>query len=184
MIHEEPDFPCKSWRDDPVSFLEGKYIDPSRIMLPMPLVYETNHVDGMEAEPYIEGKYPVVSDFFIKTLTNAGVDNFQLFPAILKSSKTMREWTDYHAFNVIGLIDAALMEECSYDVIMEGSGAIPPVVGFHHYVFSAEKLKDEPRMFRLWHSRDLFFSDHVMQVLKNIMPLDKWNISATKVPVK
>jgi hypothetical protein len=184
VIHQEPRFPRRSRKERTVNFHGGEFIASDRLVIPPPYIHETNHDKGMTPEPFLTGTYPVVNDLFVKTMINAGADNFQLFPATLRSTVTDYEWTGYHIFNVVGLIDAALMEECNYDIIMEGNGAIPPVIGFHKYVFSAEKLKNEPRMFRLWQSRDLFISDHVMKVLEDIMPLDKWNISATEIPVK
>jgi hypothetical protein len=181
-ICEVPDIPTESWDDLSITFNRGTSISAK---VPNPLEIIVNYPKSSVPAPYLESIYPVVNDDFIRAMKMADTDNYQIFPAILKTEDLSHLWQGYFAFNVIGLLDAALLKKCKYDIIMEGNDEIPPVMGFHHYVFSAEKLKNKPHMFRLWQSSDdLFISDHVMKVLKSIMPLDKWNITATEVEVK
>jgi hypothetical protein len=172
--------PKKSWREPAISFTKGAKIEEA---VPNPMIYEVNFPESVNP-PYLQRTHPVVNGIFLEALQKAGVDNFQLFPAELHNPETGKKWTGYNILNVIGLVDAALLEECEYDVIMDGNDKIPSVYGFHKRVFSAEKLKNKPEMFRLWHSKELCISERVADVLKTIMTFTEWNLTGTPIEVK
>ncbi|MCW8997705.1 MAG: hypothetical protein OQK04_03165, partial [Kangiellaceae bacterium] len=51
----------------------------------------------------------------------AGVDNLQVFPAIVKSEIDGTVWDGYFAVNVLGLIACADLDKSEYAEIMPGS---------------------------------------------------------------
>lgn len=89
-------------------------------------LWESKKGNNGYAEFYYES-FPLMSDKLIEALKEAGVDNIQLFPAVLKDLKTGFERSDYKVVNVIGKLKAADMEK-SNPIDMGGSGAI--AVGF------------------------------------------------------
>jgi hypothetical protein len=156
------------------------------ITVPVPDVFYIEIDNPPETPPrhFLQGRgCAVISDLFLATLRKAGVDNFQIFPAILQNPKTKQEWTGYHAFNEVGILDAALLEECKYGVIIEGD-SILALYDFSFVVLSAQKLKDEPKMFRLMQDRHLYFSDELLTIICQNTPPEKWGITSTKTEVK
>jgi hypothetical protein len=172
--------PKNRGRTPAISFTKGVKIEEA---VPNPMIYEVNFPESVNP-PYLQRIHPVVNGIFLEALQKAEVDNFQLFPAELHNPETKKTWTGYNILNVIGLVDAALLEACEYNVVMEGNDKIPPVYGFHKRVFSAEKLKNKPEMFRLWHSGELCISGRVADVLETIMAFKEWNLTGTAIEVK
>ena len=50
---------------------------------------------------------PLIRDDLVEALLDAGVNNLQLFPAIIEDPETGEKATNYKAFNVVGLIACA-----------------------------------------------------------------------------
>ena len=96
------------------------------------------------AEFYYEA-FPLMSDALIKALHDAGVDNLQTFPAILRDPETGLERADYKVVNVLGKIAAADMDNSKY-IDMGGMGMI--AVGFRDLVIDESKTMDA-LLFRL-----------------------------------
>lgn len=174
-ITENPNIPKASRKERNIYFNDGTVIDKE---LPDPLVHEVNYKDDMQPAPFLKYMYyPVVNDAFVTALQQAGVQNFQLFPAVLRNSKTGKEWAGYHVLNVTGgLRDAVDMEASRYDSF-GGS------YDFHELVLDAAKLADKPLMFLLKQNKNFYVSGELLEMLKSIIPLDKWNINPT-LPLK
>jgi hypothetical protein len=133
---------------------------------------------------FIENAYMVIiSELFLQTLRGAGVDNFEVFPAVLKEPELDLTFEKYYIFNEVGLVDAAKLEACKYDTIMGGNENIFPVLGFKEIVFSANKVEDK-KIFRIpQFSGHLFFSDDVMDYFRKHSPPEKWGITTTEIDV-
>jgi hypothetical protein len=169
------------------SVLAGKKIT---VPVPNPLTFDVGYLNGADPHHYNEGAgFIIISDLFLQALQKAGVDNFQLFPAVLRDiKKKQRTWNNYYAFNEIGLLDAALLSKCEYEVISEGDGteASPGIYGFLSVVLSAKKLKHEPKMFRLPQQAfdQLYISEDVKTVLQEMSPPEKFGMAVEKTEVK
>jgi len=69
---------------------------------------------------FSRGSVTLMSKRFVKILQDAGVDNLQVFPAIIKSEKDDTVWKDYFAVNVLGMIACADLNKSTYNEIMSG----------------------------------------------------------------
>jgi hypothetical protein len=79
---------------------------------PVPLVYvlDPERLGNIKAM-YDDAAYPLMRDDLIEALQSVGVDNLQLFPAVIKDPTTGVEHTNYKAFNIVGVVAAADMEK-------------------------------------------------------------------------
>lgn len=163
-----------------VSFIEGVVI---KAKLPNPLIFEVDYPSQSEVPHLISNTIPICSDHLVKTLRSAGVDNFQVFAAVLRNPKIKTEWTGYWAFNAIGMLAAANLEKSEYDTIMEEDpeGGDVPLVGFLNIVLDKRKAKNKS-MFRLAESpATLLVHDLVLKHMVANRPPDGWGIDATEV---
>lgn len=164
-----------------LSFQDGVLIQEP---LPSPLVFRVDFPKSAMLPHLLGDIILVASDRFVATLRKAGVDNFQLFPAVLRNPEVGAEWTGFHAFNVLGLLDAADMNASRYLTIMEGEGHLPPVVNFEELVLARAATHDQP-MFRVLQSSSLLaVHQRVVDVLKRESPPEGWGITATTVEVR
>ncbi len=100
-VSKNPVMPDPDRPYDHIGFLGGRYI---KAAVPNPLQFE---VSCTKEVPHLLGaESPVVSTRFAGCLSRLGVDNFQVFPAVLVNPETGEEWHDYLAFNAVGLVDA------------------------------------------------------------------------------
>jgi hypothetical protein len=151
-----------------VSFTSGKKIT---IPIPKPLKVDIETLKRkINPGHFLAGPgIVVVSRDFVEGLKYAGVDNFQVFPAVLRHQKTNQTWRNYLAFNEIGLVDAALLELCRYTVISERPHRKYPLLDFTRLVFSLQKLKKNPKMFRMVHAPDkLYISGEIISNVFNM----------------
>jgi hypothetical protein len=166
------------------SFKYGRSINAS---LPNPLVIGLERLEGKNPRHYIEGAgIVIISDRFLKALKKAGVDNFEVFPATLHDMKDGRRWNNYYAFNEIGVLDVALLEKCNYNIICEGTPLTAPDYGFTKLVFSAERLKQDYKMFRILQdsASGPYISEDVLNVFKELSPPEKWGLQFTQIEIQ
>jgi hypothetical protein len=167
----------------PINLLRGV-----PVIVPTPEVFEFDINPKKKEEPahFLGGVDSLVlSVRLVDALRQAGVDNFEIFPAILRDPKTNRVWKDYYLFNEIGLVDAVLPEASDGDIIMEGNGDdIPGLIAYHEVVFDAQKVA-EHKMFRIPQCPvDLYMAEEVVEVLANLSPPEKWGIETSVVKVQ
>jgi hypothetical protein len=80
---------------------------PIKGKIPEPLEFELDPMYKGKLKPFYKGRIPLMRDDLIAALRKAGVDNLQLFTAVLKDPFEKKEHKDYKAFNVVGAIAAA-----------------------------------------------------------------------------
>lgn len=80
-----------------------------RIPVPSPFVFRLVPEYPGEMLPMYDGGILLMRDDLIKALHEAGVDNLQLFPAVIQDEEKQIAHTNYKAVNVIGLIACADM---------------------------------------------------------------------------
>lgn len=75
-----------------------------------PLVYELDsRYPGTPKAMYSAESAPLMHDSVHKALSSAGVSNIQYFDAVLKDPVSGKEFLDYKAFNIVGLVACADM---------------------------------------------------------------------------
>ena len=75
----------------------------------LPLTYVLRAKPGNLKAMYEAMAYPIMSDQLIEALKGVGVDNLQLFDAVVEDPNTKTIHTNYKAFNVVGVVAAADM---------------------------------------------------------------------------
>jgi len=103
-IEEEPDLPGGPW-------YHGHKL---KITVPTPLEYileiEDEEPDGNMNMLYDGEAIPIMHNSLVEALQSAGVNNLELFPARITNPNTGEMHEDYQAFNVVGLVSAADLE--------------------------------------------------------------------------
>ena len=117
--------------------IELDFLSGSVITLPIdtPFVFTTNAKSGNELRDFLDCSFPLMSKRFLRFFEESGVDNLQVFPAVIKSTEDGTIWEDYFVINVLGMIACADINNSTYDEIMPG-----------HYIFdelaiNADKAK-------------------------------------------
>jgi hypothetical protein len=163
--------------------------DKINVPVPNPIIIDLDGLEGGNPRHYIEGfSIVIISELFLTALRKAGVDNFQIFPVVLRDKDSDRKWDNYYAFNELGVIDAVSLGHCEYDTLDEGDedSNEPPALSFDKVVFSEEKLKNNPKMFRLAQdpAHCIYISKEVVDVLLELTPPEKWGVGCFIIEVK
>ncbi|WP_371877633.1 imm11 family protein [Pyxidicoccus parkwayensis] len=82
-----------------------------RIQVPQPLQYTLSSTYRGTPKAFYGPGVPLIRNDLLGALREAGVDNFELFDAVVKDPVTGQELHDYKAFNVLGLVAAADMDK-------------------------------------------------------------------------
>lgn len=122
-----------------LDFIGGDYI---AMPVETPLVYRTNGKSGDVMRDFLKGSFPIMSEKFVSILQEAGVNNLQLFPAIIKSEVDGTVWENYFGVNILGLISCADFQKSEYAEIMPGH------FKFRELAIHLDKTKDA-LLFRL-----------------------------------
>jgi hypothetical protein len=164
--------------DDDISFLAGQSID---IVLPT-LAFEVNFPKKAFPPHLLGDETPLISNSLLKMLQNAGINNFQTFPAHLTNPKNKQSWSDYLAFNVIGMVQAANLDRSDYDVLMDGDNDTPPLLAFREIVLEAEKIPANVLMFRMTEAPDnLIVHKKLVELLAKNRPNGGWGIDVIEL---
>jgi hypothetical protein len=116
-----------NWRD-------GRLIrDP----VPQPLEYELDpDYPGNPKAMYYEEAIPIVRQDVIDALQRSGVDNIQYFDAIVRDPGSGKEYRNYKAYNILGLVASADMRASK---LMGTSNSSLGDVDFHALVIDEAK---------------------------------------------
>jgi hypothetical protein len=74
-----------------------------------PLVFELDANYPGELRPMYPSAAPLMREDLLSALREAGVDNLQLFSALLNDPMTGKQHTNYKAVNIVGVVSAADM---------------------------------------------------------------------------
>ena len=102
-IEKQPDLPGGPW-------YHGHKL---KITVPTPLEYTLRSKKGVGYNIkmlYGNKAIPVMHNSLVEALQSAGVNNLELFPARITNPNTGEVHEDYQAFNVVGLVSAADLE--------------------------------------------------------------------------
>ncbi len=93
------------WNGPP--WMTGEVIETE---VPNPFVFRLDpHYPG-DLMPMYEGTILLMRDDLVSALHEAGVDNLQLFPAVVRDEEKNKEYLNYKAVNIVGVISCANME--------------------------------------------------------------------------
>jgi hypothetical protein len=127
-IARGPDF-RGNWRD-------GRLITE---VVPQPLIYTLDpDFPGTPKAMYYAEAIPVMREDVIAALRQAGVDNIQYFDAVLRDPVTGREYRNYKAYNILGLVACADMQASE---LMGTSDSTIGDVDFHSLVIDESKTR-------------------------------------------
>jgi hypothetical protein len=87
----------------------------------LPFRFSYKYPDGA-ALPEFQSSHCLMSLRLVEALKGAGIDNLQVFPAVLKDAKTGAERKDFAVVNVVGLVAAADMK--SSESLALGGGQV------------------------------------------------------------
>jgi hypothetical protein len=141
-----------------LSFVSGSLIT-ERVETPM--VFTTNARSAAQVPDFWGEGMPVMSRRFLMLLEQAGVDNLQTFPAVVRSDVSGEVWEGYFAVNILGMIQCADLGRSTYTEIFPGS------FSFDELAIDASLAKDA-LLFRLKESPSTIIihktvGQHVMQ---------------------
>lgn len=133
---------------------------PITSAVPRPLIYKLDpQWPGNVREMMDELACPLMSDNLVAALRSVGVDNLQLFDAVIEDPATGTTHTNYKAFNVIGLVAAADMGK---SVLMGTSDSTIIDVDFESLAID-EKKAAPFRLFRLAENVSTIIVDDVVR---------------------
>lgn len=143
---------------------------------PTPLTFLSNF-DAENPPRGHEGMtIPLWSRDFVKLLRSTGVDNFDLYEAVIVNDAGT-QWTDYCAANVLGTVAAADMSKSRFSEIMTSPGGAP-FMRFQNLVIDAGKVAGFD-MFRLAENMStLIVSERVTRALAGNPRPGGWGITA------
>ena len=125
---------------EPSDWLRGKVMKPPSSPIQVQL-WERG--GGGMAEAFLDS-IPIFREDLVQALSEAGVDNLQVFPAVLVPPRGEQVGT-YRAVNILGLVKCADLEKSEYDDIT-GTGMI--AMSFRKLVIDEKAARDLP-LFRL-----------------------------------
>jgi hypothetical protein len=129
--------------------------------------------------PHLEdGAVPAMSERFCKAVCSAGVDNLQVWPAIVRNPVSNRIWKDYYAFNVLGLVDVVNLEASVGTKIMEGEtayGEVPAFIDLKTIVLK-KGCPQDLNMFREPIGGNLIVGHRVVDALERMRPPEGWGV--------
>ena len=94
------------------NWMTGRRID---VDIPEPLIYEIDPEDEGKLRPFFrEPGAQIMSNELIVTLQQAGVSNLDTYNAIVRETRTGREYLDYKVVNIVGLVSGADLQKSKY----------------------------------------------------------------------
>src|SRR6266480_2658735 len=79
------------------------------VPVPEPLEYRIDPEYPGPPKPMYQGSVPVMRDDLVDSLRECGVDNLQLFRAVIRDPRDGSEHSNYKAFNIVGVVSCADM---------------------------------------------------------------------------
>ena len=102
LIEDSPSLPSSPW-------LNGRPVSGE---VPNPLVYTLDPDYPGHLQPLYEAEsIPLMRDDLLEALHEVGVDNLELFPAVIRDEEKGVDYNNYKAFNIVGLVSCADMDE-------------------------------------------------------------------------
>jgi hypothetical protein len=91
------------------NWMLGRFVNERTVPQPLKYILDPDY-GGNPKAMYASKANPVMRDDLIQVLTSSGVNNIQYFDAILVDPESGTEYTNYKAFNIVGLVSAVDMK--------------------------------------------------------------------------
>lgn len=116
---------------------------------PVAVTIRQGHEHGQRLDYF--GTARLMSDALCEVVRDAGVDNLELYDAVLKAKDGSVQYTGYKAFNLIGMVSAAALAPAADPVKTEGLlmfrlAQYPPAVIVHARVREAIEAHGFPNL--------------------------------------
>lgn len=79
--------------------------------IPNPFIFELIPEFPGKMKPMYEGSVPLMRDDLLDALISAGVDNLQVFPALIRDRVKGQDYENYKVVNIVGTVACANMTE-------------------------------------------------------------------------
>lgn len=119
--------------------ISASFVDPLEFALDREFPGDRQH--------FYPARMPLMTKHLVDTLKECGVNNLQLFPAVLVDPLSNARWTDYFAVNIIGAVasvDFANSDHTNDSVLIraefDGFVIDPAKAGDHRFFRLAESL--------------------------------------------
>ena len=89
------------------SDIDAGWFTGSRLTEPVPDPVECEIIEDGEMVSMFQGGGLLMTDRLVRSLREAGVDNLDVYNAIVRNPETGETWTNYKAVNIVGVISAA-----------------------------------------------------------------------------
>jgi hypothetical protein len=89
--------------DEPTWLTGAKLTDD----VPEPVEYEIRRGYPGELLPFYDLQYPLMRDDLVRALSESGVDNLQVYKAVLIDRNDGTTYANYRAVNIVGVVSAA-----------------------------------------------------------------------------
>jgi Immunity protein family (Imm11) len=147
--------------------------------MPVPVVFSVSNTDT-DPPTAMEGiSVPAWSGALVRCVQSAGADNLQLFPAVLANAQLGRQWDDYFAVNVLGLVGCMSKSSKVTHIADRPGGA--PLVKVHKLVIDPRRVSGA-ELFRLAESPGvLLMHERLLAAMKQATPPGGWGLSVKPV---
>jgi hypothetical protein len=121
--------------------------DRWRVEVPANLVFEIDEDDEGTMVPFFNNGIPLMRADLLDALREAGVDNIDDYPALIRETRTGRQYDDYRIVNIVGAVRAADM--AGSDVKASSFDDTPMISAFFRRLQLDEAAADGLLFFRL-----------------------------------
>jgi hypothetical protein len=164
-----------------LSFILGH---PIAETMPKPLVFKVDNTQDYPPLHFLGRMIPVMSKGLVDALITLGIDNLQLFEAVLLNEETGEEWKNYFAVNIIGIIACADLTLSESTKIAERPGSAPALHMFEELVINFGATRGA-LMFRLAESPgEILIHGSLLDALERLRTLEEWGITSFPVEEK
>ncbi len=155
IISEQP--------DTGVTWLTGKHFK-RKVDEPIRCLLDPSSGPDMP-DVFLFGEIPIFSNRLVEALHKAGVDNIDIYEAILVAPETKKVWKDYKAVNIVGKIECANLNKSEYDQDSEY-----PMIEFEKLILDEKKIEGV-KMFRLAENPSFIL---INEDVKEVIDRSKW----------
>lgn len=155
------------------SVMLGRPVDQNQLP---PLVFEHDFPLNEPIPHYLTGGTVLVSKRLINLLGRIGINNYQVFQALLINPETGDQRKDYYLFNVLGLMEVARLKTSGQGKHRSGIPEADNLIAFNDPALKGKTVYDAD-LFRLAEDPvSIMVSERIVNSMKNNKPEGGWGI--------
>lgn len=110
------------------------------VQVPTPLVFEIDEEDKGQIKPMYHTSFLLMRDDLIEALRESGVDNLDCYDAVIRETENGREYHNFKAVNIVGLVSCADPMRSEFDDLGLDTGGL--VTGwFERLALDEDKIR-------------------------------------------